>query len=202
MIAPQFIGIGESSNIRIKDLTPVGDGTSDSVNIRVLDAAGRTISGCDYTWNDWMYSTPCWVDEDLNEVTDVSFAPGQGLWVYGADTTQGLQSAGQVSTTDTVVQLRNGATPTGNPYPVSIALQDIVAEGEGTSDSVNIRVLDAAGRTVAGSDYTWNDWMFASPCWVDEDLNAVENVEFAAGQGLWVYGASANQSIRFPAPEL
>ena len=201
MVAPQFIDVG-SNSIDLKSLTPTGEGTSDSVNIRVLDAAGRTVDGCEYTWNDWALDEPTWVDGDWNEVTGVTFTPGQGLWVYGASTSQALQSAGKVGTNDVIVALRNGATPTGNPFPVSIDLQDIIALGEGTSDSVNIRVLDAAGRTIEGCEYTWNDWALDEPCWVDGDWNKVTNVTFAPGQGLWVYGSSTEQSLRFPAPEL
>lgn len=201
MVTPQFTGIA-SANIALETLVPQGDDTSDSVNIRVLDAAGRTIEGCEYTWNDWACDYPCWVDGDWTEVTNVSFAPGQGLWVYGASADQALQSAGRVNLEDVVVTLRNGATPTGNPFPVAVDLQDIVAEGEDCSDSVNIRVLDAAGRTIEGCEYTWNDWACDKPCWVDGDWNEVVGVTFAAGQGLWVYGSSADQAIRIPAPEL
>ena len=201
MVAPQFMPVS-GENITLESLIPRGDDASDNVNIRVLDAAGRTIEGCDYTWNDWAGDHACWMDENYIEITGVSFAPGQGLWVYGSSSSQALQSAGEVGTNDVVVQLRFGATPTGNPFPVTIGLQDIVASGDEASDNVNIRVLDAAGRTIEGCDYTWNDWAGDHACWMDENYQAIEGVSFEPGQGLWVYGSNSNQTLRFPAPEL
>ena len=168
------------------------------MQVQTLDAAGRTVDA--YDWNDWAADKPCWVDGDWNPVTEVSVAPGQGLWVIGSASTQGIQAAGKVGSEDVVVSLRNGGTSTGNPFPVSINLQDIVAEGENASDNVQIQTLDAAGRTV--DTYAWNDWAAAEPCWVDDDYNRVEDVVFAPGAGLWVQGISGDQSIRFPAPEL
>ena len=197
MATPQFLPIN-ASTISLDDLTPTGDNTSDSVAIQTLDAYGYTVDN--YDWNDWMYEKACWVDAEFNQVEGVSFEPGQGLWVYGADSTQGLQCAGKVGTSDMVVQLRFGATATGNPFPVSLALDDIVPEGEGTSDSVAIQTLDAYGYTV--DNYDWNDWMYETACWVDAEFNKIEDVSFSAGQGLWVYGSDENQYIRFPAPEL
>lgn len=201
MVAPQFVGIGGGA-LSLDSIVPTGDNTSDNVNIRILDAYGRTIDGCEYTWNDWALSEACWVDGDWNKIEGVTLLPGQGLWVYGSSSSQALQSAGQLGTSDVVVTLRNGATPTGNPFPVSIGLQDIIPEGANVSDSVNIRVLDAYGRTIEGQDYTWNDWALSEACWVDGDWNKVEGVTFEAGQGLWVYGSSTSQTLRFPAPEL
>ena len=198
MLTPQFQNIGASEAMPLESLTPTGDGTSDAVYIQTLDAYGRTVDS--YYWNDWMYESACWVDGEYNAVSGVSFEPGQGLWVYGANGTQGLQSAGKVGKSDVAVQLQNGATGTGNPFPTSVALTDILPLGDGTSDTVYIQTLDAYGRTV--DSYYWNDWMYENPCWVDGEYNAVTDVNFVAGQGLWIYGANSEQSIQFPAPEL
>ena len=82
----------------------------------------------------------------------------------------------------------------------SMPLDSIVPTGEDTSDNVAIQTLNAAGQTV--DTYTWNDYMFDEPCWVNDDFEQVSGVEFAAGTGLWVYGSSTAQYLRFPAPEL
>ena len=201
MVTPQFIPVA-GGKMSLDSLVAIGETAVDNVNIRVLDSAGRTVEGCDYTWNDYMYDDPCWVNADFEKVEDISFAAGQGLWVYGSSADEGLQSAGQVGTNDVTVTLRFGATPTGNPFPVSIDLQDIIATGDTAVDNVNIRVLDSAGRTVEGSDYTWNDYMYDDPCWVNADFEKVEGVSFAPGQGLWVYGSSDSEGLCFPAPEL
>ena len=198
MITPQFINISTGANMDLQAIVPTGDNTSDNVQIQTLDAFGRTVAS--YDWNDWNYDHACWVDGDLAEVEGVSFAPGQGLWVVGSATTQGIQSAGEVGSSDISVSLRVGATGTGNPFPVAVDLQDILAEGEDTSDNVQIQTLDAFGRTV--DSYDWNDWNYDHACWVDGDLTEVTSVSILPGQGLWVVGSSTAQSIRFPAPTL
>ena len=198
IVVPQFVNVGAGESLDLQSLVAVGDDASDNVQVQTLDAAGRTVDA--YDWNDWAADKPCWVDGDWNPVTEVSVAPGQGLWVIGSASTQGIQAAGKVGTEDVVVSLRNGGTSTGNPFPVSIDLQDIVAEGEDASDNVQIQTLDAAGRTV--DTYDWNDWAADKPCWVDGDWNPIEGVSIVPGQGLWIIGSSSAQSIRFPAPEL
>ncbi len=86
---------------------------------------------------------------------------------------------------------------TGN----TISLDSLVPTGEDLADNIDIRVLDAAGRTVDGCAYAWNDWVDTNPCWATEEYEKAEGVTFAPGQGLWVYGKNTNQTIRFPAPE-
>lgn len=117
-------------------------------------------------------------------------------------TGQGIQTAGKVESSDVVISLRDGFTATGNPFPTTVDLQDIIAVGEGTSDAVVIQTLDFAGRGV--DSYTWINWAGDSgdqEAWVDGDFNIVENVSFAPGQGLWVQGNNGH-SLRFPAPTL
>lgn len=201
MVSAQFVPVS-GEEYKLEDIIPVGDDLVDNINIKVLDAYGRTAEGFDFTWVDYMADDPCWIDGEYNIVEGVTFAPGQGLWIYGVNSSQGIQTAGQVGTSDILVNLRDGAIGTGNPFPVAVALQDIIAEGDDTVDNVNIKILDAYGRTVDGCDYTWVDYMADDPCWIDGEYNIVENVTFAPGQGLWVYGTSTEQAIRFPAPEL
>ena len=188
----------------ITSFMPVGDDTYNHVEIQTLDNAGYTVDS--YVWTDeggedWDQTG--WVDGDNNIVTDVTFAPGQGLWVFGSAATQGLQTAGLVGKSDVVVTLRAGASGIGNPFPVAINLSDILPEGEDTYNHVEIQTLDNAGYTV--DSYVWTDeggedWDQTG--WVDGDNNIVTDVTFAPGQGLWVYGSSTAQTLRFPAPEL
>ena len=198
MVTPQFLNIGSSGAVPLQTLKPTGEDTSDNVYIQTLDAAGRTVDN--YAWNDWANDEACWVDDNYAPVEGVSFAAGQGLWVQGLAEAQGIQSAGKVGGEDVSVTLRNGCTAAGNPFPVEIDLQDILAVGEDTSDNVYIQTLDAAGRTV--DSYAWNDWATDEPCWVDDSYTKVEGVKFTPGQGLWIQGLSESQSIRFTAPEL
>ena len=88
MATPQFVNVGSESAMPITALTPAGDDV-DGVEIQTLTAYGYTDKF--YTWNTWMYETPCWVDENLEAVENVSFDPGAGLWVQGASTSQSLR---------------------------------------------------------------------------------------------------------------
>ena len=197
MTTPQFISVN-GSTMDLQALIPTGEGVSDCVVIQTLDAYGRTVDS--YNWNDWACDEPCWVNDDYEKIEGVSFAPGTGLWVQGDNTEQGVQSAGKVGLEDVDIALRYGATGLGNPFPVDVDLQDIIPLGEGVSDCVVIQTLDAYGRTA--DSYNWNDWACDEPCWVNDDYEKIEGVSFTPGQGLWVQGDNAEQSIRFPAPEL
>lgn len=181
----------------LQSLNATGDDTSDNVVISTLDAYGFTVDT--YAWNDWVAEVPCWVNDSFEPVEDVSLAPGQALWVQASASAQGFQSAGKVGSEDVVVTLRAGNTAAGNPFPIAVNLQDIVAEGDDTSDNVVISTLDAYGFTI--DTYAWNDWIAEAPCWVNDDFEPVEGVSFAAGAGLWVQASSNSQNIRFPAPE-
>ena len=197
MVTAQFVSVN-GEDMPLENFVPMGEDLSDNVAIQTLDASGKTVDN--YLWNDWMYDTACWVDDEFNAVEGVTFASGQGLWVFGSSSMQGIRTAGEVAMSDISVQLKNGATATGIAFPVSIALQDIIPEGDDLSDNVAIQTLDASGKTV--DNYLWNDWMYDTACWVDDEFNMVEGVTFAPGQGLWVYGSSNTQYLRIPAPEL
>ena len=197
MVAPQFLPVS-GENIALESIVPTGDDVADNVAIQTLDAFGRTVDT--YSWNDWAAETACWVNDDFEEVTGVTFLAGQGLWVFGSASSQGLQTAGKIGKEDVLVQLQNGATGTGNPFPVAIDLNDIIPVGDDVGDNVAIQTLDAFGRTV--DTYSWNDWASETPCWVNDDFEPLADVTFVAGQGLWVFGSKATQFLRFPAPEL
>ena len=206
MVTPQFVSVGGADTIALDALKPVGSGvdTEGGVNIQVLDAYGVTVN--QYLWIDWSADDDIvgWCDGSFNLVKNVTFGPGQGLWVQGTSTDAAVQSVGKVGSSDVTVQLRKGATATGNPFPVAISLQDIVPTGTDvdTEGGVNIQVLDAYGVTV--NQYLWIDWSADDDIvgWCDGSFNLVENVTFEPGQGLWVQGTSSDAYLRFPAPQL
>ena len=101
---------------------------------------------------------------------------------------------------DVIVNLREGYTLVGNPFPVSIALQDIVAGGDEASDNVTLATIDEYGTAI--DTYAWNDWVGENPCWVNDSFEPVEGVTFAPGVGLWTSGSNDSQFVRLPAPEL
>ena len=206
MLTPQFLNVGSDVAVPLQSIKPTGDDVSDNVNIQTLDRAGRTVDS--YLWINWAGDNSdqeAWVNDETYEIIeDVSFDAGAGLWVTGSASTQGIQSAGQVGKNDVTIQLRVGATGTGNPFPTSVNLQDIIASGDEVSDNVNIQTLDRAGRTV--DSYLWINWAGDNSdqeAWVnDETYEIVTGVTFGPGEGLWISGSSNSQYVTFPAPEL
>lgn len=200
MLAPQFVPVDGSGQIALDDLQPVGDDidTDGAINIQTLNFGGVTVDT--YQWIDWG-DPKGWCDDTYTLVEGVTFKNGDGLWVQGAGTGASIQSAGKVGKEDVVVQLRPGFTATGNSFPVSVNLQDIIVEGKDvdTDGAINIQTLNFGGVTV--DTYQWIDWGDPKG-WCDDTYTLVENVTFAPGQGLWVQGSKTTEYLRFPAPEL
>ena len=197
LVTAQFSGVGGTS-LSLDGLVAVGDDTSDNVALSTVDEFGAPIAT--YTWNDWAAATPCWVNDSYEPIEAVTVSAGQAFWTGGSSDSQAIQSAGEVGLADVVVNLRSGYTLIGNPFPVSIALQDIVAGGDDAADNVSLSTIDEFGAPTA--TYTWNDWAAAEPCWVDDSYEPVTGVTFAPGEGLWTGASSDSQYVRFPAPEL
>lgn len=84
MVASQFLPV-TGGDIALESIAPTGDDVADNVAIQTLDAFGRTVDTC--SWNDWVAETACWVNDDFEEVTGVTFPAGQGLWVFGSSET-------------------------------------------------------------------------------------------------------------------
>ena len=204
MVTAQFVNVNGSSLLPISNIVPVGDDTYNNVAIQRLDSAGRTVEN--YVWTDAGGEEGDqigWVNDENEIVSDVSFIPGEGLWIYGSADGQGIQTAGSVGTRDITVQLKAGGIGTGNPFPLSVNLSDLIPSGDETYNNVSIQTLDSAGRTV--ENYVWTDAGGEDGDqigWVNDDNELVTSVFFQPGQGLWVYGSSENQYLTFPAPEL
>jgi hypothetical protein len=204
MATPQFLGVGSNTALDLQSIRPLGDNASDNVSIQTLDAYGRMVDM--YIWCNWAgpdSDQEAWSDGSGDIIEGVTFEPGTGLWIQGMDNTQSIQTAGAVGNNDVSIALGNGFTATGNPFPVSVNLQDIIPQGDNTSDNVSIQTLDAYGRMV--DMYIWCNW--AGPnsdqeAWSDGSGDIIEGVTFSAGQGLWVQGSASGQYLRFPAPEL
>ena len=164
--------------------------------IQILDDLGRTTST--YFWadlpDDEIYG---WLDEEDNPA-EVIFQPGDGLWIFSADPSFKIQSAGQVPTTDIAVVLRENFKMVVNNTPVAVDIQDIVVSGyEGeTAGDVMIQVLDTLGRTTA--TYFWcdlpEDEIYG---WLDEQDNPAE-VEITAGEAMWVFAPNSDYVITIP----
>ena len=205
LMAAQFGDVG-ATGLALTNFKPTGDGVYNNVNINRLDALGYVTET--YSWTDsggenWD-TADVWVDDNNNIITDVTFLPGEAVWVNGASADQGLQSSGEVSKIDLAKQLKNGATLVGNTFPVAVSIADIYPSGNGVYNNVNINRLDALGYVT--ETYSWTDsggenWDTAD-VWVDDNNNIVTDVTFAPGEGFWVNASSDSQYLNIPAPEL
>jgi hypothetical protein len=200
MCAPMFVGIGADKDVKITDLTPTGDDIDGdgAIYLQTLDAFGRTLET--YSWIDWGGDDVGWMNDEYEKV-DVKFTPGTALWTTAQNAETGLRSAGEVNLLDCKVQLRRGATGTGNVTPVQISIQDLVLEGDDIDGdgAIYIQTLDAFGRTV--DTYSWIDWGGDDVGWMNDEYEKVE-VTFEPGQGLWVTAQNDQTYLRFPAPEM
>ena len=210
MVSVQFLNIGTTVSNDLQTIIPTGDGIRDAVKIQTLNEFGQTIDT--YLWVngedlDTAEEGYCWADLNYTaKITGVSFGPGDGLWVYGTATSQGIQTSGQVGSSDVAVKLRNNATSCGNPFPTKVDLQDLIPSGDGIRDAVKIQTLNEFGQTI--DTYLWVngedlDTAEEGFCWADLNYTTkISGVEFAAGDGFFVYGTSDSQYLTFPAPEL
>ena len=74
------IGVGNPFPVprTLGDITPVGDDTSDTVTIQILNDDGTTDISRSYTWNG-----TAWVNDGNNtDASDVVIGAGVGMWVY------------------------------------------------------------------------------------------------------------------------
>ena len=204
-LVPQFVSTS-GGEIDLQDIK-CNDEASDSVSFMILDNIG--LGGDSYYWVNWYENADgetesCWVDSEFEKVEGMKIQPGQGLWVAGDNSEQIFQSAGQVSKSDVVVQLRFGSTMTGNPTPVEIDLQDIVCT-DNCSDSVSFMILDNIG--LGGDSCYWVNWYEnadgeTESCWVDSDFEKVVGMKIQPGQALWIAGDNDEQFVTFPGVEL
>ena len=198
----------------LQDLKVTGysDAFEGALNVQFLNGSGKTTAT--YFWAD-VPADPedpdseafyGWYDGDDQYVENVTIAPGTGLWVQSDSASYGLQSAGQVITTDTPVTLRSGCIMAANTVPVTVDIQDIYIGGysDAFEGAVNMQFLNASGKTTA--TYFWAD-VPADPedpdseafyGWYDGDDQLADNVTIPAGGAVWVQSDSASYSIVFP----
>ena len=200
-----FVNI-DASAINLQDLKVTGydieEGYGDEeVYVQTLDRAGRTIAS--YFWydlsDDDMYG---WYDENGDYVEDLIIPAGEGLYAYSPDASFGIQSAGQVPTSDITVVLRTGAKHVVNSTPVEANIQGLNVTGydteEGYGDEeVYVQTLDRAGRTIAS--YFWydltDDGMYG---WYDEAGDFVEDLVIPPGESVYAYSPDETYSIVMP----
>ena len=216
------------TTIDLQDLKVSGynaeDGYADGdIYVQTLTPGGATIKS--YTWIDLaadpddpdsvaMYG---WYDDDTGELGELSIAPGEGLYAFGPNASFGIQSAGQVSTSDVAVTLRSGAKCIANPTPITLPLNGsdmnswtgLYVSGYNAEDGyadgdIYVQTLTPGGATI--KSYTWID-LAADPDdpdsvamygWYDDDTGELGELNIGPGEGLYAFGPSTSFSIVFP----
>ena len=201
MIAPAFVDINASEEgVDLTKLIVGGDFASEDVVIQTLTAEGyadKTYSFFKPRRGDWQ-----WIDDNGETLSegDVVFTAGTGLWIAGVDNCT-ITTAGQVSTSDRVIKLVDGAVACGNSTAVPLDLLSIVPSGEYASEDIVIQTLTADGY--ADKTYSFfkprrGDWQ-----WIDDNGETLSegDVVFPAGAGLWVAGVEG-AFLTIPGPTL
>ena len=205
-IGAQFVPVS-GGTFDLTDLKVTGYdpevGTEADVQVQTLDEYGRTVKN--YAFYDIPGAFTGWFDDDevQAEPGDVVVQAGEGLWSMSSGNGFGIQSAGQVPTTDIAVILQEGGLSIVNPTPVTIKLSQCYVGGYdaevGTEADVQVQTLDEYGRTV--KNYAFYDIPGDFTGWFDDDEAeaAGENdVTILPGQGLWTMSSSDGFTFVFP----
>ena len=196
LVAAQFAPVGNAEGYDIQNIVAEGADVESFVALQTLTSSGKANET--FSWDTWMYVTdkPAWIDDA--GIATRKFAPGEALWVQGR-AGYSITTAGQVDLSDLVVELVDGNKAVGNPFPVKVNIQDIVAEGADVESFVALQTLTSSGK--ANETFSWDTWMYVvdEPAWIDDV--GIATREFEPGEGIWVQGR-AGYTLRIPAPEL
>ena len=190
-----FISIGKDG-CNLSEIIPAGfDKSTGAVQIQLLNNAGVTTTTYKYyKGGRGTYATDGWYDGTtlITAEKDVTFAPGDGLWIYGADG-YSFQTSGEVKLSNVTRNLKTGFTMFSNPFPMDLKLTNITPAGfDKSTGAVQIQLLNNAGvTTTTYKYYKGGRGTYATDGWYDGTtlITAEKDVTFAPGDGLWVYGA-------------
>ena len=204
-----FITIGvegmKLTTIKPKGIPAMSNG---QIQIQVLDNLGNATKTYKYYQGSKVkaFATDGWYDNTtlITSENDVTFMPGQGLWVKGTIDNTGITTAGEVSFDDVQKQLNVNFVMLCNPFPQQIKLSKNIKAGglAATSNGqVQIQELDNLGNATKTYKYYQGSKVkaFATDGWyLNTTLITAENdVTFEPGQGLWVKGSIASATLTF-----
>ncbi len=237
-----FLSItGETKGVKLQEISPIGTDipVGGELSIALLGSTGK--SETIYEWvnnhneliadgieeGSELYNELIqkgWFTLGENKKEDITFIPGQGLWVAGMNATTSLQINGRVYGEETFVSLLNGKVATGNPFPTETALQKLTLTVDSEKNpSASIPVggeMSIALLGITGKSETIYEWVnnhdeltadgieegtelyneLIQQGWFTLGENKKEDVRFAPGQGLWVAGTTEGIMLFFPKP--
>ena len=194
-VGASFATIG-AEGCKLTQIKPAGFNTSaGAVSIQILDNYGQTTTTYSYyKGGRGAYATEGWYNGTtrITADNDITFAPGTGLWMKGADGYT-FTTSGEVLFDDVTCQLRSGLIMLANPYPMDVKLTNLKPAGFNTSaGAVSIQILDNYGQTTTTySYYKGGRGAYATEGWYNGTtrITADNDVTFVSGDGLWVKGA-------------
>ena len=197
LVSAQFLPVG-GGDYDIQNIKANGTDVETYVTLQTLTTSGKRNEM--FSWDTWLYVEPGdakWIDDQ--GIATRKFLPGEALWVSGQPGYT-LQTCGEVGTSDVVVALADGNVAVGNPFPVEVAIQDIVATGADIETYVTLQTLTTGGKR--NEMFSWDTWLYVEPGdakWIDDQ--GVATRKFQPGEGIWVSG-QAGYTLRIPAPTL
>ena len=194
-VACGFIEVG-GSGINLTSIKPEADGTCNGdIYIEMLNSAGYTTDTY-YWYQNARGMEDGWYNDDGDkigdDVEDITFTPGTGLWLTGIEDNT-MTTAGQVYSSDLSITLQDDSQMLGNPYAAPIGLAaNIEVEADGTCNGdIYIEMLNSAGYTT-DTYYWYQNARGMEDGWYNDDGDLigddVEDITFPAGTGLWVSG--------------
>ena len=196
-VIPTFTAVG-GGTVNIQDIK-IANATDWGDNIQILDEGGSTIAQYYYASAEQSGAeADGWLDETLS-LANITLEPGQSILIDTADIAS-LTFAGQVPTTDTVVETVTGFNFIGNNTPTTLNIQDITI-ANATDWGDNIQILDEGGSTIAQYYYASAEQSGAeADGWLDETLS-LANITLEPGQGILVDTADV-ATITIPGVDL
>ena len=156
------------------DNVPPGDGT-EIIYFQLLTGANKVKDGKNYYWLNWsktrmgVTTTKYGWYEDAAGTTpaNLKLKPGQAFYLTAPFEDISFEFSGQVRVDSVVVDVNQGNTMIGNPYPVECSSTNIVPvayaegdpipKGDGT-EIIYFQELTGANKVKDGKNYYWLDW--------------------------------------------
>ena len=197
-VGVQFLPMTQNGKVDLTDVIPVGyTGTSEEeVKVQILNEGG--MGGTTYSWID-IGDDKFWIDEEPIEKGQMTFDPGDGLWVQAPNENYKLQSNGEVLTAagGLAVTLRHGKKLVNNVTPVPVDLTDIEVTGyKGASEEeVKVQILNEGG--MGGTTYSSID-TGDEKFWIDEEPIEPGALVIQPGESMWVQAPNTDYQLIIP----
>ena len=217
-VGPTFLPVGGGDKVNLADIAIKGhDGEcADEVFIQSLTADGDMVAGSVYTWYNFIDGADVyygWMNEGGDFVTredGVEYDIAEGVWLNSTSNELSYETSGEVDQIGSSYPLDIGFQLVCNTMPMNVNLFDVKVEGHDgeCADEVFIQSLTADGDMVAGSVYTWYNFIDGDDVyygWMNEGGDFVtreDGITYKPGEGIWVNSSSDELAVEYPGVEI